>query len=110
MNSDLLILGTTVYAGDITAPVRVISTDGDYASIQAGEIIVAPFVKPDAFLYLKGVAGMIVDEGGVMSHAAKYAQEHKIPCIVATKTAVEDLNTGDVVNLQAGEGTATVVE
>jgi pyruvate,water dikinase len=49
-------------------------------------------------------AGLIVDIGGTLSHAAVVARELGIPCVVNTKIGTRMLRTGDVCRINGSTG------
>ena len=59
------------------------------------------FANMNLFTKFKGI---ITNFGGILSHAAIYSREFKIPCIVGVKNATKILKEGDKVelNLQTG--------
>ncbi|MBI4100007.1 hypothetical protein HY440_03295, partial [Candidatus Microgenomates bacterium] len=62
--------------------------------------------KPDLVVACKKAAGIITDEGGILSHAAIVSREFKIPCLVGTQSATNIFRDGDQVELNASEGIA----
>jgi pyruvate,water dikinase len=52
-------------------------------------------------------AALVVDLGGMLSHAAVVAREHGIPCVVNAGDATRRLRTGDRVRV---DGTTGLVE
>lgn len=48
---------------------------------------------------------IVTEYGGVLSHAAIYSREFKIPCIVGVKEIMAHVKTGDKIelNLETGE-------
>ena len=46
---------------------------------------------------------------GTLSHAAIVSREMKIPCVVGVGNATEVLQTGDVVEVDAGKGAVRVL-
>jgi pyruvate,water dikinase len=55
-------------------------------------------------------AGLVVDIGGPMSHAAMVARELGIPCVVNTRDGTRTLRTGDRVRVDGTAGTVQVLE
>ncbi len=49
-------------------------------------------------------AGIVTDEGGLISHAAIVARELQKPCIIGTKIATQILMDGDMVEVDANNG------
>ena len=56
---------------------------------------------------MKKAAGIITDQGGILSHAAITSRELKIPSVVGTKTATIALTDGDIVEVNGDEGKVT---
>lgn len=59
--------------------------------VEKGAILIVSEISPTDLVsfYEKGVSGLIMDKGGVTSHAAIIAHSLNIPCIVSTKVAVQ---------------------
>jgi len=73
------------------------------------KILVAIQTTPHFIPYLKGVKGIITDEGGVTCHAAIVSRELKIPCIVGTKNATINLKNGDNVEMDTENNTIKII-
>ena len=59
---------------------------------------------PQFAAFYKKAKAIVTDEGGITSHAAVIAREHKIPCVVGTKKATIILKDGDTVEVDAAKG------
>jgi pyruvate,water dikinase len=55
-------------------------------------------------------AGLVVDIGGALSHAAVVAREMGIPCVVSTGDATKRLRTGDQVRIDGATGRVDILE
>jgi phosphohistidine swiveling domain-containing protein len=73
------------------------------------KILVAIQTTPHFIPYLKGVKGIITDEGGVTCHAAIVSRELKIPCIVGTKNATLNLKDGNMVEMDTKNNTIKII-
>ena len=97
--------------GPVTGTARIIpSAEAGLArDIEPGEILVAPFTDaPWTPLFV--VAGaVVVETGGVLSHAATVAREFNIPAVVMVKDATTLIADGDTVTVDGAAGTVTVV-
>jgi len=113
--------GTIASKGKVTAKVRVIPAelDKDYElfvkkilkmDFDEGDILVTETTSPDYMPLLRKAGGVIADQGGMNSHAAITSREFKIPCLVATHNAIEILKTGDLVELDANNGTVRIIK
>jgi pyruvate,water dikinase len=54
-------------------------------------------------------AALVVDIGGLLSHAAVVAREHGIPCVMGTLHGTERLQTGDICRVDGHAGTVRVI-
>jgi pyruvate,water dikinase len=103
------IAGVGVSAGVVEGTVRVI-LDPSSAAIDENEILVAPTTDPSWSSIMFVSAGLVVDIGGALSHAAVVAREMGIPCIVNAVTATQSLRTGDRVRIDGSAGVVTILE
>jgi rifampicin phosphotransferase len=104
-----VLVGVGVSAGVVEGIVRVVLSPDD-EDIRPDEILVAPFTDPSWSSLLFISAGLIVDIGGALSHAAVVAREMDIPCIVNTRTGTSALRTGDRVKMDGTAGTIQITE
>ena len=95
--------------GRIKGRVRVIKTKEELKELRREEILVIDIVSPDYIKYVHGVSGIIINAGGILSHAVLVAREFKIPCIVGTKNATIVLRTGDIIDLDATKGKIKII-
>jgi pyruvate,water dikinase len=104
-----LIAGVAASPGVVEGVVRVV-TDPDDADVEPGDILVAPTTDPSwaSVLFISGA--LVVDIGGVLSHAAIVARELGIPCVVNTKVGSRQLRTGDVVRVDGVQGQVEILK
>ena len=98
--------GIGVSAGIVEGVTRVV-TDPSFADVEPDEILVAPVTDPSWSSIMFLSSALVVDIGGPLSHAAVVARELGVPCVVATQTGSQRLQTGDRVRV---DGTAGTVE
>jgi pyruvate,water dikinase len=103
------ISGTGVSAGVVEGVVRVV-TDPGFADVEDGEILVSPTTDPSWASIMFLSAGLVVDIGGALSHAAVIARELSIPCVVNTRNGSRALRTGDRVRIDGKAGTVEILE
>ncbi|MEA3217966.1 MAG: rifampicin phosphotransferase, partial [Acidimicrobiia bacterium] len=104
-------LGVSAGSGPVTGMVRIVpSAEAGFArDVARGEILVAPFTDaPWTPLFIPAGA-VIVETGGVLSHAATVAREFAVPCVVMVKDATRLLHDGDTVTVDGRTGSVTVV-
>jgi phosphohistidine swiveling domain-containing protein len=91
-------------AGIVRAPVRIVH-DPRNAGELAGHILVARQTDPGWTLLFTRAAGVLVQRGSLLSHAAIVAREMGIPCIVAIPDLLARLEDGEVVEMDGAAGT-----
>jgi phosphohistidine swiveling domain-containing protein len=76
----------------------------DLHSLTGEEIIVAESTDPGWTPLFSKVKGVIVEKGGILSHAAIVAREMEIPAISGIKDCVNKFKDGDKICLDANNG------
>lgn len=97
--------GITTSPGKISGKVKIIFSAKEIEKLKKGEILVTPMTSPDYIIGLKRAGAVITDHGGITCHAAIISRELGIPCIVGTKFATKILKDGDLVEVNANNGT-----
>ena len=95
--------------GVVEGRVRVVH-DPEDADVHDGEILVSATTDPSWAALMFISAGLIVDIGGTLSHAAVVARELGIPCVVNTKTGTRSLRTGDVCRVNGSSGLVEILQ
>lgn len=114
-----VISGKSAYLGKVTGRARLIINTNfkkfDQIKLQIdqmeiGEILVTESTSPELISACKKAAGIITNQGGILSHAAIISREMKIPCIIGTNSDVTKIiKTGDLIELDANNGTITIL-
>lgn len=75
--------------------IDTICEDDNEVSIKKGTILVTKEISPTELVtyHEKGLSGLVMEKGGVTSHAALIAQSLEIPCIVSAKNATSKMAT-----------------
>ena len=88
--------------------VRVVE-DPTFTDVEPDEILVSATTDPSWASVLFLCKALIVDIGGVMSHASVVARELGIPCVINTKTGTRALRTGDEVRVDGSRGVVEIL-
>jgi pyruvate,water dikinase len=96
--------GLCVSPGAIEADVVVMRDPGEFATMKRGAILVAPATDPSWTPLFTLASGVIVEVGGMLSHASTIAREYGIPVLANVRDATTLLKTGDRVVLDASGG------
>ena len=102
--SDDELTGLPVSGGCVEAEVVVVRDPGDFSRMKRGAILVAPATDPSWTPLFTLASGVIVEVGGVLSHASTIAREYGLPALANVKHATKRLKTGERVRLDAHEG------
>jgi len=99
--------GLCVSPGSVEAEVVVMRDPSEFAAMKRGAILVAPATDPSWTPLFTLASGVIVEVGGMLSHASTIAREYGLPALANVKNATRILKTGDRVRLDASGGRVT---
>ncbi len=105
-----LIKGVRSFPGKIKGIIQVIKNVEVTPRSKITGIVVMLRVSPKVLPAIAHAKAWIVDEGGVLSHAAIVARELKKPCIIGTKIATKVLKDGDMVEVDAENGVVRILK
>lgn len=84
----------------VTAKTCVINTEGDLKNkFKDGDIIVAKFTDREFVNYIERSSGMIIEEGGLTSHAAIVSLHFGVPTIIGAENATTVFDDGKIVTI-----------
>ncbi|OLD19716.1 MAG: hypothetical protein AUJ01_05410 [Acidobacteria bacterium 13_1_40CM_3_65_5] len=96
--------GLCVSPGSVEAEVVVLRDPSEFTKMKRGAILVAPATDPSWTPLFTLASGVIVEVGGMLSHASTIAREYGLPALANVKDATRLLKTGDRVKLDASAG------
>lgn len=103
----VLVQGSPASGGVATGRVRIIREATDFGTLLIGEILVCPYTNPSWTPLFARAAAVVVDSGGVASHAAIVAREYGLPAVMGTGTATTALCPGQLVTVDGNTGRVT---
>ena len=89
--------------GIVRGPVRII-TDPKTTTLRPGEILVAQRTDPGWIILFSAAAGLLVEHGSLLSHAAIVSREMRLPAIVSLSGVTQWLKDGDLVEFNGSTG------
>lgn len=95
--------------GQVKGKVCIVHSPEEFYKLEKGDILVCTYTDPEWTPLFALAAGVVVDTGGTLSHAAIVAREYGIPAVLATGDATLKLKDGDVVLVNATEGSVTLL-
>ncbi len=87
--------------------IELTNDKGKQYKIPKDSVLVVKEISPtDLVAYHdQGISALVMDKGGITSHAAIIAQSLNIPCVVSAKTAVISAKNSEKVIVDSNEGT-----
>jgi len=104
----VLVSGTGGGGGRVTGSVRIVGGPDEFATLRAGEVLVCSATNPSWTPLFARAAAVVVDNGGLASHAAIVAREYGIPAIMGTGNGTAVLTTGIRVQVDGALGVVTL--
>jgi pyruvate,water dikinase len=96
--------GIAVSPGRATGPARVILDPRRDATVEPGEILVAPVTDAGWTPLFVAAAGVVVDVGGTLSHGSTVAREYGLPAVVNVKHGTRMIRTGQTITVDGSRG------
>ncbi|MEV0546732.1 rifamycin-inactivating phosphotransferase [Nocardia salmonicida] len=95
--------GLAVSAGTIEGRARVIS-DIAQADLTSGDILVTAYTDPSWTPLFVGIAGLVTEVGGLMTHGAVIAREYGLPAVVGVEHATGLIRDGQRIRVNGTDG------
>lgn len=96
----ILIKGFGIGKNSVTSNVCVIKKESDLKEkFKDGDIIVTKFTDREYVEYIERASGLIVETGGLTSHAAIVSLHFNIPTIIGAENAIEIINDRQLVTI-----------
>lgn len=71
-------------------------------------ILYTKILSPDLVQYFPKIKGIVSEKGGILSHLAIMAREHRVPVIVNFNMAQSKLKLGNKITLNANKGSVSI--
>ena len=101
--------GVAASRGTAEGIARVVTGWDEAGSLQDGEILVCPSIRPYLTPLLLIAAGLVTDRGSALSHGANLAREYGIPAVLSTGDATARIESGDRLRVDGSRGQVTVL-
>ncbi|MVO90388.1 phosphoenolpyruvate synthase [Streptomyces sp. p1417] len=97
------LVGLAVSAGTVEGRARVVLDMAD-ADLEAGDILVTAFTDPSWSPLFVGIAGLVTEVGGLMTHGAVIAREYGLPAVVGVEQATRLIRDGQRIRVHGTDG------
>jgi pyruvate,water dikinase len=108
VQEERVVVGTPASAGRYTGTVRVVMCEHEFDKIRAGDVVVCPVTSPAWSVVFPSIGALVTDGGGILSHPAIIAREHRIPAVVGTGSATHILKDGQRVTVDGNTGVVEI--
>ncbi|WP_409437352.1 PEP/pyruvate-binding domain-containing protein [Mycobacterium sp. SMC-14] len=105
-----LITGAAASPGRARGRARVVTDPSASVDLGAGDVLIARTTDPSWVVRFMAVAGMAIDVGGTLSHAAIIARELGIPCVIGTGNGTHVIPDGAWVEVDGSQGTVRILD
>ncbi|MEV0132140.1 rifamycin-inactivating phosphotransferase [Dactylosporangium sp. NPDC050688] len=100
---DGALTGLPVSAGTVEGRARVV-LDIAQAELDAGDILVTVHTDPSWSPVFVGIAGLVTEVGGLMTHGAVIAREYGLPAVVGVEHATRRILDGQRIRVHGTDG------
>ena len=100
---DKALVGFGVSAGCVDGVAKVV-LDPLNATVEKGEILIAPFTDPGWTPLFVNAAAVVTEIGGMLTHGAVVAREYGIPGLVGVSEATKLISTGQKIRVDGTSG------
>jgi pyruvate,water dikinase len=102
--------GVPLSAGVCEGPALVLTEPMAAPPGEGGYVLVCPSTDPAWVPLFVRAKGLVMETGGVLSHGAIVAREFGLPAVAGLPGVTQQLKTGQLVRVDGGRGTVTMVE
>ncbi len=102
--------GTAASSGVVKGRARVCRNLDRIHSIKKGDILITVATDPAWTTVFSIVGGVVVETGGVVSHAVMISREYGIPCVANLRDACDLIPDGAMITVDGGSGRVVIHE
>jgi len=102
--------GVPCGSGQATARAKVVHSLDEADKLEKGDILVAPYTNPGWTPLFSLASGIVMEEGGLLSHGAVVARECGIPTVLRIKDAVRVFQDGQLLHIDGDRGVVEIIE
>ena len=96
--------GLGVSSGVVRGRARVVTGLQEAQDLEPGEILVARHTDPAWTPLFLVAGGLVLEQGGMLSHGAIVAREHGLPAVINVPHVTRQVRTGEELTLDAAAG------
>ena len=101
--------GAAASGGVAEGSARIVADASDFGRLRPGDVLVATTTTPAWTPLFRGIAALVTETGGILSHAAVVAREYGLPAVVGVRGATRTLVDGQRVRVDGDQGVVTAL-
>ncbi|HSL41127.1 MAG TPA: pyruvate kinase [Desulforhopalus sp.] len=102
--ADVCFIGQGAGGGSAIGQIRIVRQTADWLALPEKTIVVLADTDDTMFPFLAGVQGIIIEQPGASSHAARLVEQLKIPVVCDLQGATRLLENGQTVSIDGSSG------
>jgi phosphohistidine swiveling domain-containing protein len=102
--------GMAASSGVVTGRARVCRSLGEMSRVEKGDILITVATDPAWTTVFSIIGGVVVETGGVVSHAVMISREYGIPCVANLARACERIPDGRMITIDGRSGRVVLLE
>ena len=96
-------------AGVATGPARVLMNLGEASRLKRGDVLVARTTLPPWTPLFALTSAIVVETGGILSHAAVTAREYGVPAVLGVTDATRLIRDGQLIEVDGAKGRVRIL-
>ncbi len=109
-NTSGLYQGIPACGGKVTGKIKILENVHEIKKLKKGDILVTKQTDPGWICAFPLIAGLIVENGGMLSHGAIVSREYGIPAVVGIENITRLLNEQQTIHLDGDMGTVRCLD
>ncbi len=101
--------GIGVSKGKVQGKARVTKKYEFAIECNRDDILIIPSADPAWSPIFASISGLVMETGGILSHASIIAREFHLPTVTGVPRATQLIKTGDIVSIDGGVGTVEIL-
>jgi phosphohistidine swiveling domain-containing protein len=108
-SSQHIFTGIPCSSGIAEGVARVVENVEEARELRRGEILVARYTNPSWTPIFNLAGGIVIEEGGLLSHGAVVAREYGIPAVLRIQGATRIFRSGQMLRIDGSRGTVEIL-
>jgi pyruvate,water dikinase len=100
--------GTAASSGSVTGRARVCRGLDEIGRVEKGDILVTVATDPAWTTVFSIIGGVVVETGGVVSHAVMISREYGLPCVANLTRACDAIPDGRMITVDGSSGRVVI--